>query len=204
MPDLVYLSLWLRAFTEEAMLPCWARVLEEFPRSSLAPGIRSLTVYPFEWGETPVLEESFREGADVEHVLALAAEFLHEDYAYEAQLHWDVWVPGSSGALDQWERVPQIVSVACVGPRFESDAPEDRGDLQFNFGLDSIFLPEGEFESYEEEIRSGVAGSCYRENVAQFLQYIYRLQEKLPIERKLLWSGSGEDLGEQIRAAWRL
>jgi hypothetical protein len=136
--------------------------------------------------------------------MALAAEFLHEDYAYEAQLHWDVWVPRSPEALDQWERVPQIVSVACAGPQFEGDGAADRGHLQFNFGLDSVFLPEGEVETPGEEARSGVAGSCYQENIAQLLQCLHRLEKKLPVARKLLWSGSGEDLAEHIRAAWNL
>ena len=204
MPDLVYLSLWLRGLTEETMLPFWARALEEFPVSSIAPGIRSLAIYPFEWGETPVLEESFREGAEVAHVMALAAEFLHEDYAYEAQFHWDVWLPRSAETLDQWERVPQIVSVACAGSQFEPESAEDRGHLQFNFGPDSIFLPEGEVETLEGEARSGVAASCYQENIAQLLQYLHRLEKRLPVARKLLWSGSGEDLAEHIRAAWNL
>jgi len=56
------------------MLATWAKALAVFPVSTLAPGIRELAVYPFEWGETPVLEQSFQEGAVLEEVVPMAAE----------------------------------------------------------------------------------------------------------------------------------
>ena len=87
MADRVYLSLWLDEFSAVGMLPVWAKALAEFPVSSLSPGIRELAVYPFHWGETPVLEQSFQEGAGVGEAVALAAEFLHEDYAYGGRLN---------------------------------------------------------------------------------------------------------------------
>jgi hypothetical protein len=47
-----------------------------------------------------------------------------------------------------------------------------------------------------------VAGDCYRENIAQLLGYIRKLEKSLPIDRRLLWSSSGEDLAGRIRATY--
>ena len=203
MGDRVYLSLWLDEFSTEAMLPAWAMALAEFPVSSLSPGIRELAVYPFQWGEIPVLEQSFQEGSGVGESVALAAEFLHEDYAYEVDLNWDVWVPREPGSLDQWEKVAQTVSVACLGPQFEDEDTADHPHLLLDLGLDSIFLPDDVDQDVLKEALEGVAGSCYRENIALLLGYVQKLEKILPVGRRLLWSASGEDLAERIRAAYK-
>jgi hypothetical protein len=217
MADPVYLSLWVDAYSQEAMLPLWAKALAEFPVSSLKPGIRELVVYPFEWGETPVLEQSFDEGAGVSHAVALAAEFLHEDYAYEVELNWDVWAPREEGVLDQWERTAQTVAVACLGPRFEGAElanhgagaveAEDHPHLLLSLGLDSLFIPQEPASMEEAELLAealeGVAGNCYRENISQLLAFVSKVEKNIPIRRRLLWSSSGEeDLAERIRAAF--
>jgi len=202
MADRVYLSLWMDGFSAEGMLPAWAKTLAEFPVSSFSPGIRELAVYPFHWGEAPVLKQSFQEGTGVGDAVALAAEFLHEDYAYEVELNWDAWVPREPGSLEQWEKVAQIVSVACLGPQFEDEDTEDHPNLLLDLGLDSLFLPEDVDPEVLEEGLQGVAGNCYRENISQLLGYVQRLEENLPVARRMLWSSSGEDLAERIRAAY--
>jgi len=212
MADRVYLSLWVEGFSADNMLATWAKALAEFPVSSLAPGIRELAVYPFEWGEAPVLEHLFQEGSGVGEALVLAAEFLHDDYAYQVELNWDVWAPREPGSLDQWERVAETVSVACLGPKFDDLQFEDkdtevRPHLLVDLGLDSIFLPEVEPEAEDEtlldEALEGVAGNCYRENIAQLLEFIRKMEKHLPVSRRLLWSASGEDLAERIRMAFK-
>ncbi|MBI4480595.1 MAG: hypothetical protein HY651_11280 [Acidobacteria bacterium] len=218
MSDRVYLSLWVNEFSSETMLATWAKALAVFPVSTLAPGIRELAVYPLEWVETPVLEQSFQQGAALAEVVALAAEFLHEDYAYEVELNWDVWLPREPGSLDQWERVPQMVSVACLGPQFEYEDAEDHPHLLVSLGLDSILLPDGVPDSVDDAVPDavneeadqqsleaaleGVAGNCYRENIAQLLGYMRKLEENLAIARRLLWSSSGEDFASRIRSAY--
>jgi hypothetical protein len=202
MAEQVYLSLWLRDFSEQNMLGYWAAALELFPHSTLAPGLQALAVFPLTWSEAPVLQHSFGDSMGAAEALQLAAEFLHDDYAYEAELNWDVWVTEVAGRMDQWKREPQSVAVACMGPGFEGgiDA-EQQGHLQLKLGLDSIFLPPGELA---EEAKEGVAATCYKDNIGQLLQYLHRLEQKLPLVRRRLWSSSGENLADQIRAAWRL
>jgi hypothetical protein len=139
---------------------------------------------------------------DVARTVALASEFLHDDYAYEAELNWDVWVPDEGGMLDQWQRQPQPVSIACLGPGFESDETEEHSHLLINFGRDHVLIPPQEDPELLHEALQGIAGNCYQENIGQLLSYIRLLEAKLPVERRLLWSSSGEDLAANIRAAF--
>lgn len=220
MADHVYLSLWLRDYNEINMLQAWKRVIEAFPFSAGGPAIRSLAIYPFNWSETPVFERSFGEGISAEDVIDLAAEFLHDDYAYEVEVYWDLWLPDPTAevteemepeALDDsfpeqepgWRLTPMTVSLACTGPKFNSDdVPEDRADIEINFGLDAPFLPfqleEDEFPEYDPD----VADIRARQNLQQLIEFVHRLDEILPVERRLLWCESGENLAEKILDAW--
>ena len=199
MPDLLYLSLWLRDFDSESMLRYWQCALEEFPASPELSGVRSLTIYPLDWGQTPLLEQAFSPGADPEPVIRLADEFLHEDCAYEAQMNWDLWVPASAPNMDGWQKVSQEVFLACLGSGFDPEAPENRGDLQINFGLDTPFLP----PKAESTTTARSPSRPLQENLQQLLDYVQRLETKLPLWKKLLWCESGENWAEKIRSVWR-
>ena len=150
------------------------------------------------------MEQSFREGAAPEQAVALAGEFLHEDCAYEAQLHWEIWMPKTTHVEGGWERVQRVVSIMCLGPAFEEGESEVSGHLQINFGLDSALLPPEEWELAGVTPAEQVAAARMRENMDQLLDYERRLEEKLPVARRLLWCESGEDLAEKIRLAWDL
>ncbi|MBI2815945.1 MAG: hypothetical protein HYX72_03300 [Acidobacteria bacterium] len=212
MADLVYLSLWLRDYNADNMLQHWSRVLEAFPGSALLPGIRSISVYPLNWAESPVFERSFGEGATVEDAVILGSEFLHDDYAYEAEMNWDLWVrnePAISADVGEsdrdeaeelgWRLAPMRVSLACLGPQFESDDPEDHADIEINFGLDSPFIPPDpeaakedlDFDPAEAQVRT-------RENLQQMVAFVHRLDQTMPIKKRLLWCDSGENLADKI------
>src|SRR5262249_11243708 len=133
------------------------------------------------------------------------------------EINWDVWVPQSieggpdgTGELEpdpslmRWERRPQLVSVACLGPHFENNSgpDEEHPHLLLTLGLDTLFLPELEDEAALAEALEGVAGNCYRENIAQLLTYLKKLEKSLPISRRLLWSSSGDDLAARIRSTY--
>ena len=47
-----------------------------------------------------------------------------------------------------------------------------------------------------------MAGDCYRENISQLLAFVRKIEKNLPVTRRLLWSSSGEDLSERIRASF--
>ena len=187
------------------MLRYWKRALGEFPASASAPGIQSFAIYPFRWSETPVLQQTFGEGADMDHVVGLAREFLHEDYAYEAQLNWNRWVQKPREVSGRRHRIPAAVSLVCLGPEFDREGLEQHCDLQINFGLDSAFLP-----TEEEWALSGagpnrdLASLWMRENVRQLWGFVRQLEKKLPLAKKLLWCESGENLAEKILSVWKL
>lgn len=214
MPDLVYLTLWLRDFEEQTMLAYWRQALEEFPASAQDPGVSSLAVYPLNWTEAPVLEESFRDGVSPQEALRLAEEFLHADCAYEAQMTWDLWTPkawaptaGTSKPADVisgWERRPQVVSILCLGTEFDREGQEDPGHLEINFGPESNFLPAEPWTLTPEEKRRLMAGPQIRENVEKLVDYARRLEKKLPVARRGLWCESGENLAEQILSFWKI
>jgi hypothetical protein len=126
---------------------------------------------------------------------------------------WDLWSrteTAEDGQPDEpdyvtggWHATPTSVLVACLGPEFESDAPEDRADIQIRFGLDSPFLPpeddtipedDLDFDPDEALVRS-------RENLQHLVAFVHRLDEVLPVKRRLLWCDSGENLAEKILRA---
>ena len=135
MADRVYLSIWLQDFTPENMLEHWRRAMEAFPASEIAPGV-SLAIYPFDWSETPVLERSFGGETDAGELATLSYEFLHDDYAYEAEIRWDLWLPASGGA----ESAP-----ARVVEESEFEEREREGDNKIVVPCDCIFKQGSEF-----------------------------------------------------------
>lgn len=246
----IFLSLWLRDYSQSTMLEYWRRVIEAFPVSGSATG-GSLSVYPFDWTETPVLERGFGEETSAEELVNLASEFLHDDYAYEAEMNWDLWLPvpaaqlgvslgsgpiqddgeesgypsrDSNGAVADsnqdsveeedlaifatadWRRTPSPVLLACMGPQFEAEDAGNRADIQIGFGLDLPFLPPDEdaLDELDPEMDPDLAELRTRENLQQLVAFVHRLDEILPVTKRLLWCESGENLAEKILGAWNL
>jgi hypothetical protein len=211
MADHLYLSMWLRGYDDANMLQHWKTLIETFPLSATAQGIRSLTIYPFNWSETPVFERSFASGTTAQDAVDLASEFRHDDYAYEVEATWDLWVPTEpAAALDQdsasealsdqdWHLAPVAVTLACTGPNFDADSSDDRAHIQVNFGLDLPFVPD---QGEDEEHFDDEADVRARQNLQQLIEFVHRLDEALPVEKRLLWCESGESLADKIMEAW--
>jgi hypothetical protein len=223
MPDFIYLSLTVRGYNESNMLQLWQRVMELFPASESFPGIKSVAIYPFNWSETPVFERSFGEPAGPDDAVSLASEFLHDDYAYEVEMVWDLWVPAplvvenrladspadSEEPADTqrneatgWIQVPSSVSISCLGSGFERDGSEDRTSILVKFGLDTPFLPAEEDVLSESEQDPEEADLRTRQNLQLLIQFVHDVDEALPLENRLLWCESGENLAEKILDAW--
>ena len=204
MADMVSLSLWLSNYNESAMLEFWKRVIEAFPASASSPGIGALTIYPLNWGESPVLERSFGEGLDASEVVEFAAEFLHEDYAYEVQMNWDLWFPKGAPSSGNWIQTPTALSIACLGPEFDREGSDNRSDLQVNFGLDTPFLPFEEDSMPPYHPAWEIADLRTRENLQKLIGFVHRLDGTLPVKKRLLSCESGENLAEKILEIWNL
>src|SRR6185437_4637846 len=90
MADRLYLSIWFPSFSTQEMLPRLLSVVKQFPFSSQRGGIGYLAVHSISWEEPVVFQQTFDERAEPDVVLALAAEFLNEDNAYEIEVMWDL------------------------------------------------------------------------------------------------------------------
>ncbi len=202
MAERFYLSVWLKEHEEANMLDRFRALLDAFPYSESRPRVRAIRVHPFNWHEHPVLEEDFRDGSEAGHALALAAEFLHSDYAYQVAAFWDLWVFQKNGGPGGWKKTAHPVALVCYGPDFE-DSPAERGHLEVDFGLDTPFraaqqLPDADARALASDYRQRL-----QENIRKLLDFVREVQQRLPVEKRLLWTESGENFADLIRQSLR-
>src|SRR5690348_16460621 len=93
MADSLFLSLWFADFSTDNMFAHAAAVLRQFPFSASLPGVTSVALHPVSWNEPTILEQRFRIGVSPEEALTVAADLIHEDYAYVFEVNWDLWTP---------------------------------------------------------------------------------------------------------------
>jgi hypothetical protein len=195
MADYAYLSVWFREFTAERGLRHLEAALTLFPQSAARPGFR-LVVRSLGPEESPTLERDLiAASADVH---ALAAEFLHEDTAYEVTAFWDLWQPRPAS---QWKQAPSPVEFLLQGAEYDPGAdpaadPTARAHLLINLGRENLFI--GRSAVPQESSREPLRG-----NVERLYGFLRDLQKSLPVERHQLWSEGNQDfarLAEQLLA----
>lgn len=180
MADQLYLSYWLRGFTEANMLRHLEKAVRLFPFSRLAPGI-ALRVYAVSLTEPIQFEQSWSDPVDWDSVMAAAREFRAPDVGFQIEGRWDIW------QFDQdWSLKPQRISLYCFAPRFERDQGEH---LTFDLGLDVHFLPQPEIPGSARIVQS---------NVRSLLHLVHELDRELAVERRQLWAESGENFAEKL------
>jgi len=187
MADYAYLSLWFREFTIEKGLRHLEAALTLFPQSAARPGFR-LAVRSLGPEESPTLERDLIAApADVH---ALAAEFLHEDTAYEVTAFWDLWQPQPAAAGNRWERGPAQVEFLLQGAQYDPSAdPAAREHLRIGVGRENLFI--GRAATPQESSREPLRG-----NVERLYAFLNDLKKSLPVERHTLWSEGNEDFGQ--------
>jgi hypothetical protein len=187
MPDPLYLSLWFPQFSTRDLMPRTSSVLRQFPFSAQKPGITHLAVHPVSWSEPTVIERRFRPGLDPDQATAIAAEFLHDDYAYVFETHWDLWVPNE----DSLRLSPELVRFIAHGAAFDDGAYQQAGHVQVDFGLDEPFL----FETLEPD--EGVEARI-RANVQKIVSFTQAIELNCGISGRVLWSESDENLAQKL------
>jgi len=190
MADALLLNLWFPTFTASEMMPRTLSVLRQFPFSASQPGISYLAIHPVAWGEPTVLERRFRPGLEPESAMAIAAEFLHSDYAYVWETHWDLWMPGDSDSED-FHLAPVQVKIITHGLDFEEHAYQQAGHLQVDFGLDTSFLG-------EEELLAATTEGRVRANVQRLVAFTGAVEKNCGITGRVLWSESDENLAQKL------
>jgi hypothetical protein len=137
MPDSLNLSLWFPDFNGPAMLPHALAVLQQFPFSEIRPGITYVAVQPVSWSEPSILERRFSPGITPEEAMVIAADLIHDDFAFVFEAYWDLWSPDDQA---QWKLIPCQVKFIVQGEEFEDGTSQETGHIQIDFGLDSPFL----------------------------------------------------------------
>ncbi len=198
MTDRLFLSLWLRhagksngpsvAFDTDKLLRQFAKVLSQFPFSLLAARGPAIRVQAIDRSEPALLERELptpgeRVDAVVE-IIESAHEFMQADCMCEVDASWDLWQ-----FKGEWKLAPSGVTLACFGPDFDNEVGDQ---LRIEFGPDSHFLPDPEIEG---SVRMGES------NLKSLVHLVSELERSLDLERRLLWSESGENPVELLMQA---
>jgi hypothetical protein len=212
MSDTLYLSLWYPNLLLASLPAKLTAVLGAFAAHGGEAGVYAATVWPVNWSEPPVFQRvwgrSGNGGAEPSAAVEEALEMLHDDYAYEFQIGWNLWElespegfpPHEQGpfredpGLDpRWVREPRLVRVTGFGPLFDEGAYEQDGHIRVDFGSDAPFLEEG------VELDSAAARHV-EENVRQLVELTAALEKASGATARLLWSELGESLAQRLAA----
>lgn len=190
MADPLYLSLWFPDFNGPAMLPHILAVLQQFSFSEQRVGITYVAVQPVSWNEASILERRFSPGIPPEQALVVAADLIHDDFAYTFDAYWDLWTPDENG---NWQRVPSLVQFIMQGEEFDERTQAETGHIQIDFGLDSLFVQENVALTDETQAK-------IRDNVLQLIEFTKKLEMKTRATSRRLWSESDESLPQKLIA----
>jgi hypothetical protein len=176
--DRLYLSCWIEGFNETNMLRHLERMLELFPFSKLSSVGSVLRVYAIDHAEPPLIERAMPPGVEA------YADFAASDCTVQVDGFWDLWQYD-----DDWALKPAAVTLACFGPLFENEIGDH---LRIEFGIDSRFLPQPGIEGSLRMVQS---------NIRSLLHLVGEIDQGLDLERRQLWSESGENFAEVLAEA---
>jgi hypothetical protein len=191
MADPLFLSLWFPDFDAEDMLPRGLAVMQQFPFSAQQPGISYVALHPVSWNEPTISEQRFRVGIPPEEAVQIAADLLHEDYAYLFEAHWDLW--SLSETTEQWALQTSQVKFIVHGLEFDDGVFEQEGHIQIDFGIDTPFLQEQVKLTPEAEAK-------VRANVQKLVEFTSAIEKNSGASARLLWSESEENLAQKLIA----
>jgi hypothetical protein len=239
MSDALYLSLWYPNLRLAALPDKVVAVLSEFARHGGEPLVYSATVWPVSWSESPVFQQVYGRraggptpagnmGAEPRAAVEEAMELIHEDFAYEFQIGWDLW---------ELETAPTGTADPSTPLRFAQDDKRSgvglaQDDIVFRddkglgprwvrgtrlvrvtgFGPlfdDGTYEQEGHiridfgsdtpFLEEEAELDS-VAARHIEENVRQLVDLTVGMEKASGATARLLWSELGESLAQRLAA----
>jgi hypothetical protein len=108
MSDTLYLSLWYPNLRLEALPDKLTAVLGAFAAHGGEEKVYAASVWPVNWSEAPVFQRVYGRmgagpgsspGAEPRLAVAEALELLHDDYAYEFQMGWNLWEWEEGGGI---------------------------------------------------------------------------------------------------------
>ena len=201
MADSLYLSLWYPNLRVATLADKVAAVLSAFAAHGGESRVYAATVWPVSWSESPVFQRVWghgERGVEPRQAVEETLELLHDDYAYEFQVAWNLWEleaqQAGEAALDpRWVRAPRLVRVTAFGPLFDEGSYEQEGHIRVDFGSDAPFL--------EEDADLDEVGARHvEENVRQLVELTSALEKESGASARLLWSEMGESLAQRLAA----
>ncbi|MCS7023470.1 MAG: hypothetical protein NZV14_01620 [Bryobacteraceae bacterium] len=189
MADRLTLSFWLRGYDNPAaatlrMVDYWEKLLRLFPFSKLHQGLVTVSVRAVSPAEPILCEQAYPPPFDPEPAVQLAREFQQADCAYQLECAWDLML------FDRdWKLSPARLSLWCFGPEYENDTGDH---VRIEFGPEDPFLP-----ARNEPVSVRVAQT----NLRSLMKLVQDIEAQVPVEKRLLWSESGENFAEKI-ARW--
>ena len=201
MADQLYLSLWYPNFRLAALPAALEKIMELFGTVAGSSRVRAAAAYPISWNEAPAYQRIYdeehepdSEASQPRNAVSAATEMLHEDFAYEFEVIWELWTPENGGGLDTiWKKEPCIVRIIGYGPQFDEGAYEQNGQIRIDLGPDTPFLQEE--VSLDKE-----AADHVKQNVQMLVDFTNAVQQHAGISTRLLWSESGESLAQKLIA----
>jgi hypothetical protein len=184
MADRLYLSYSLHGFTAQNMLRHYERMLRLFPYSRLALGASVFKVISIAYSEPARIEQSFTMPGAIDNLLTTAKEFLDADSCYALDASWDLLQYENAA----WKLAPSRAALSCFGPEFQ-DAEEN---LRIEFGIEALFLPQTDLPDYLKMAQS---------NIRSLLKLVHDLDNTLHVDRRRLWSESGENFSDRLQEA---
>ncbi|ACO32481.1 hypothetical protein [Acidobacterium sp.] len=199
MADQLYLSLWYANFRFPQLPGALDRVLQQFAALGGTDKVKAATVYPLSWNESPIYQwvhsdKDPEENAEPAQAIARAMEALHEDYAYEFEVEWELWTPSEEGGEEPgWKLEPRVVRVTGFGPQFDEGSFDQNGQIRIDLGTDTPFL--------QEEVALSAESAAYvKKNVQKLVDLTTLMQKNAGAATRLLWSESGENLAQKLIA----
>ena len=181
MPDQLYVSWRLRGFREATMARSFGQLLSAFPFSKLSAEGPALRIHAVSENEPAIFEQGYSHEDGPEPLTEAVAEFLKPDCVAVVDANWDLWQ-----YHHEWKLRPAHVSLLCFGPEFEHDSGDH---LRLDLGIDTHFLPQPDLPNYMFMAQS---------NIRSLLHLIEDLDAALPVERRMLWSESGENFAARL------
>ena len=198
MSDALYLSLWYPNLRLAALGDKLLAVLGAFAAHGGEPRVYAATVWPIDWSEAPAFQRVYGHGdrgMEPRPAAEEALELLHDDYAYEFQIGWNLWEfePAAAGLDARWTRQLRLVRVTAFGPLFDNGVYEAEGHIRIDFGSDAAFLDE------DAELDTQAARHV-EENVRQLVDLTNAVEKASGATARLLWSEMGESLAQRLAA----
>ncbi|MBB5331089.1 hypothetical protein [Tunturiibacter gelidoferens] len=228
MADQLYLSLWFPNFRFETLPATMVSVMRQFALISGEKRVVAASVYPISFTEAPTYQRIYvnddraeenqdTSGSIIENAVAEATEQLHDDMAYEFEMHWKLWSPEvtsgyptinpesdpdydtdpeyESASLDPlWKLQPTTVRILGFGPQFDDASFDQNGHIRIDFGLDTPWLA----ETLEDEQLDEDATKHIQQNVEMLLAFTLSVEKNCGISSRLLWTESGEPLAQKL------